>query len=486
MRRSARAPRPRREPPARPRGRDLKAENVLLHGNGTWVLCDFGSASSWAGTYDSTDAVLVAEEYIRKYTTPAYRPPEARRPARRRRQAARPGGPARALTPARAAPADVRPVQPSANIDRRRPLGARPRRVARPRPAAPHLSARRRVSAQALGVLLYLLCYGRLPFSGDCKLQVLNGEYSLPPGRPAQLVELVRGLLAVDPAARTDIDDVLRRLERASASLPEAPGEALAGRAAADHADADADALSGALPAAPASPAPAAREAVPGVRSGGSPAHADSWAASPEARWPREASAPAATALPRSSTPDIAGARSAGAQSAPAGAGRGGAAGAAEVAALRQQLAALSAANAELSAAAASQQATIRALQARRAARPLPVRLSAAACPGVEAFAVLPGVHRVVAGRRAGGGGGAEAGGAGQRAAGLCCLRAPAGRRGGQCTPAQRGGRRARIPGRLGRLLRRRGRACGRRHARDLWRCCSPGLAAAGGPACVS
>jgi len=422
---------------------------VLLHGNGTWVLCDFGSASSWAGTYDSTDAVLVAEEHIRKYTTPAYRPPEVRRPARRRRQTARPGGPARALTLARAAPADVRPVQPRADIDRGRPLGARPGRAARLRPAALHPSARRRVAAQALGVLLYLLCYGRLPFNGDCKLQVLNGEYSLPPGRPAQLVELVRGLLAVDPAARTDIDDVLRRLERASASLPEAPGEAPAGRPAADRADADAP--GGALPAAPASPAPAARAAFPGARSAGSPAHADSWAASPEARWPREASAPAASAAPRSSTPDTAAARSAGAQSAPAGAARGGAAGAAEVAALRAQLAALSAANAELRAAAASQQATIRALQARRAARPLPVRLSAAACPGVEAF----GFRRVCteARRGAGGGRGAEAGGAGRRAAGLCCLRAPVGRRGGRCTTAQRGGRRARVPRRLGRLL---------------------------------
>jgi serine/threonine protein kinase len=34
---------------------------------------------------------------------------------------------------------------------------------------------------QALGVLLYVLCYGRLPFTGDSKLQIINGRYDLPP-----------------------------------------------------------------------------------------------------------------------------------------------------------------------------------------------------------------------------------------------------------------------------------------------------------------
>lgn len=56
--------------------RDLKAENVLLHNNGTWVLCDFGSATSWAGCYEGSNEIMVAEENIRKYTTAAYRAPE--------------------------------------------------------------------------------------------------------------------------------------------------------------------------------------------------------------------------------------------------------------------------------------------------------------------------------------------------------------------------------------------------------------------------
>lgn len=61
--------------------RDLKAENVLLHNQGHWVLCDFGSTTSFAGVYESTNAIMAAEEVIRKYTTPAYRAPEVCRVA---------------------------------------------------------------------------------------------------------------------------------------------------------------------------------------------------------------------------------------------------------------------------------------------------------------------------------------------------------------------------------------------------------------------
>ena len=56
--------------------RDLKAENVLLHQQGHWVLCDFGSTTTFAGVYESSNAIMAAEEIIRKYTTPAYRAPE--------------------------------------------------------------------------------------------------------------------------------------------------------------------------------------------------------------------------------------------------------------------------------------------------------------------------------------------------------------------------------------------------------------------------
>jgi len=58
-----------------------------------------------------------------------------------------------------------------------------------PRPRAP----------QALGVLLYVLVYGKLPFEADSKLSVLFGKYTLPPGKPAVLVDLIRDLLVRVP-----------------------------------------------------------------------------------------------------------------------------------------------------------------------------------------------------------------------------------------------------------------------------------------------
>jgi len=45
-------------------------------GGGTWVLCDFGSATSRARVYSTADEIAAEEEVIRKHTTPAYRAPE--------------------------------------------------------------------------------------------------------------------------------------------------------------------------------------------------------------------------------------------------------------------------------------------------------------------------------------------------------------------------------------------------------------------------
>ena len=49
---------------------------MLQHMNGDWVLCDFGSATDKTAVYESSNAVMMGEEVIRKYTTPAYRAPE--------------------------------------------------------------------------------------------------------------------------------------------------------------------------------------------------------------------------------------------------------------------------------------------------------------------------------------------------------------------------------------------------------------------------
>lgn len=44
--------------------------------DGTWVLCDFGSATSRARVYVGPEEIAAEEDNIRKHTTPAYRAPE--------------------------------------------------------------------------------------------------------------------------------------------------------------------------------------------------------------------------------------------------------------------------------------------------------------------------------------------------------------------------------------------------------------------------
>ncbi|WIA38907.1 hypothetical protein OEZ86_005060 [Tetradesmus obliquus] len=132
--------------------RDLKAENVLMLPDGTWVLCDYGSATQRAQVYETAEAMAAEEEVIRKHTTPAYRPPEMW------------------------------------DLYQRQLIDTK-------------------VDIWALGVLLFVLCFGRLPFAGDSKLQILNGKYDMPPtpSRAPQLRALIRAMLALDPAQRPDI-----------------------------------------------------------------------------------------------------------------------------------------------------------------------------------------------------------------------------------------------------------------------------------------
>ena len=59
--------------------RDVKAENVLRHPSGRWVLCDFGSAAREQKVYVTGAEIAAEEERVRKQTTPAYRAPEVRR-----------------------------------------------------------------------------------------------------------------------------------------------------------------------------------------------------------------------------------------------------------------------------------------------------------------------------------------------------------------------------------------------------------------------
>ncbi len=72
-----------------------------------------------------------------------------------------------------------------------------------------------------MGCLLYYLAYGKLAFMGEAKLQVLNGDFTLPPRpqRPQPMKDLIRLMLTVQPAERPNIDSVLDRLGNLATNL---------------------------------------------------------------------------------------------------------------------------------------------------------------------------------------------------------------------------------------------------------------------------
>lgn len=67
---------------------------------------------------------------------------------------------------------------------------------------------------QALGCMLYLLCFGKLPFTGDSKLQVLSGKFVMPATRPSPLRSLISSILIADPSERPDIVQVLQSVQQ--------------------------------------------------------------------------------------------------------------------------------------------------------------------------------------------------------------------------------------------------------------------------------
>ncbi|KAG8267632.1 BMP-2-inducible protein kinase [Homalodisca vitripennis] len=103
--------------------RDLKVENILLSDSGSYVLCDFGSATGKVLNSSSQGAPAVQEE-IQKYTTLSYRAPEM---------------------------VDIysgKPITTKADI-------------------------------WALGCLLYKLCFFSLPF-GESALAIQSGTFTIP------------------------------------------------------------------------------------------------------------------------------------------------------------------------------------------------------------------------------------------------------------------------------------------------------------------
>jgi len=129
--------------------RDLKVENVLIHDQGRYLLCDFGSASSRMLEPDK-NGVSAVEEEISKLTTVQYRSPEM--------------------------------------VDLYSGFAIGPKS-----------------DIWALGVLLYHLCFFNLPFSTTLSIQ--TGEISVPDNSPfsIEIHRIIQFCLTVDVARRPDI-----------------------------------------------------------------------------------------------------------------------------------------------------------------------------------------------------------------------------------------------------------------------------------------
>uniref|UniRef100_A0A1B6FIX0 Protein kinase domain-containing protein n=1 Tax=Cuerna arida TaxID=1464854 RepID=A0A1B6FIX0_9HEMI len=133
--------------------RDLKVENILLSDSGSYVLCDFGSATGKVLNSSSQGAPAVQEE-IQKYTTLSYRAPEM---------------------------VDIyagKPITTKADI-------------------------------WALGCLLYKLCFFSLPF-GESTLAIQSGTFTIPDNSKFSrgMHCLIRYMLEPDPEKRPDIFQV--------------------------------------------------------------------------------------------------------------------------------------------------------------------------------------------------------------------------------------------------------------------------------------
>ncbi|XP_008417259.1 AP2-associated protein kinase 1 isoform X3 [Poecilia reticulata] len=133
--------------------RDLKVENILLHDQGHYVLCDFGSATNHFQN-PQTEGVAVIEEEIKKYTTLSYRAPEM------------------------------------VNLYGDKIITTK-------------------ADIWALGCLLYKVCFFTLPF-GESQVAICDGSFTIPDNsRYSQEMHcLIRYMLEPDPDKRPDIYQV--------------------------------------------------------------------------------------------------------------------------------------------------------------------------------------------------------------------------------------------------------------------------------------
>ena len=85
---------------------------------------------------------------------------------------------------------------------------------------------------QALGCLLFRICYFKSAFDGESKLQVLNGNYRIPesPKYSASVTDLIRDMLQGSPDERPDVTQIWFRVNEQlpanlQKSLPDQPPE---------------------------------------------------------------------------------------------------------------------------------------------------------------------------------------------------------------------------------------------------------------------
>ncbi|XP_072243395.1 BMP-2-inducible protein kinase isoform X2 [Leuresthes tenuis] len=133
--------------------RDLKVENILLNDQGSYVLCDFGSATHKV-LLPHKDGVTAVEDEIKKYTTLSYRAPEM------------------------------------INLYAGKPITTK-------------------ADIWALGCLLYKLCFFTLPF-GESQVAICDGTFIVPDNSKFsfKLHCLIRYMLEPDQEKRPDIYQV--------------------------------------------------------------------------------------------------------------------------------------------------------------------------------------------------------------------------------------------------------------------------------------
>eukprot|EP00210_Caulerpa_lentillifera_P000629 g608.t1 len=147
--------------------RDIKVENVLRRPNGNWVLCDFGSARSKNSKHAAKAKNTQDEQQdINRTTTPAYRAPE------------------------------MWDVMMGQKVDEKADIWA-------------------------LGCMLYLLCYGTLPFTGESQLEVMAGKSSFPKTRSPRFSRIIAEMLNVEPSKRPSIEIVIALIETPLNQLPQ-------------------------------------------------------------------------------------------------------------------------------------------------------------------------------------------------------------------------------------------------------------------------